>query len=126
MTSDMLNEYRAAMFDGEASVDWLRQGWRALRLYGRKAKAAVAAGDTAGKAEMLLRADRLLTLMTGILDTGAGTTLGPALTNIYSAMQLALLRANAGNDTAALDEFDQAIDALTRDMLPNSTIATAA
>ena len=90
------------MFDGETELDWLRHGWRALRLYGRKAKAAILAGDMALKAEMMIRADRLLVLMTGILDTGPGTTLGPALMKIYATLQTTLLRANIQNDAAAL------------------------
>jgi flagellar biosynthetic protein FliS len=117
MMMDMTAGYRATMFDGETELGWLRHGWRALRLYGRKAKAAMLAGDTALKAEMIVRADRLLVLMTGILDTAPGTTLGPALMNIYTMLQATLLRANVQNDTSALDEFDNAIENLVRDML---------
>jgi flagellar biosynthetic protein FliS len=117
MMMDMIAGYRATMFDGETELDWLRQGWRALRLYGRKAKAAILAGDMALKAEMIVRADQLLVLMTGILDTSPGTTLGPALMNIYTMLQATLLRANVQNDTSALDEFDHAIENLVRDML---------
>jgi flagellar biosynthetic protein FliS len=120
MMMDMIAGYRAPMFDGETELDWLRQGWRALRLYGRKAKAAIVAGDMALKAQMVTRADQLLVLMTGILDTGPGTTLGPRLMNIYSVLQTTLLRANLRNDTAALDEFDRAIESLVRDMLETS------
>jgi flagellin-specific chaperone FliS len=69
------------------------------------------------KAEMVIRADRLLVLMSGILDTGPGTTLGPALMKIYGTLQTTLLRANIQNDAAALDEFDRAVEVLVRDML---------
>jgi flagellin-specific chaperone FliS len=117
MMMDMTAGYRAAMFDGATELDWLRHGWRALRLYGRKAKAAILSGDMALKAEMVIRADRLLVLMTGILDTGPGTTLGPALMKIYATLQATLLRANIQNDAAALDEFDRAVEVLVRDML---------
>ena len=125
MMMDMTAGYRATMFDGAAELDWLRHGWRALRLYGRKAKAAILAGDIAQKAEMIVRADRLLVLMTGLLDTGPGTTLGPALMNIYTTLQTALLRANIQNDAAALDEFDRAIEILVRDMLETTEPGTA-
>ncbi|HEY1858026.1 flagellar protein FliS [Acidocella sp.] len=121
----MIAGYRATMFDGETELDWLRHGWRALRLYGRKAKAAILAGDIALKAEMMHRADRLLVLLTGILDTGPGTTLGPALTTIYGTLQTTLLRANLQNDAAALDEFDRAIETLARDMLETPEPGTA-
>src|SRR5271165_6365797 len=100
MTNETVDGYRATMFDGEPGLDWLRPGWRALRLYGRKAKAAIEADDIALKAQMIHRADKLLTLMTGILDTGNGATLGPLLMNIYAQLGLTLLRANADNDTA--------------------------
>ena len=125
MMMDMIAGYRATMFDGATDLDWLRHGWRALRLYGRKAKAAMLAGDTAQKAEMITRADRLLVLMTGLLDTGPGTTLGPALMNIYAVLQRTLLRANAKNDVAALDEFDRAIESLARDMLETPELRIA-
>src|ERR1700722_6404694 len=117
MMMDMIAGYRATMFDGETELDWLRHGWRARRLYGRKAKAAIQAGDVALKAEMVMRADRLLVMMTGILDTGPGTTLGPVLMNIYTALQASLLRANIQNDVAALEEFDRALETLVHDML---------
>ncbi len=84
MMMDMIAGYRTTLFDGEEELDWLRHGWRGLRLYARKAKAAMLNGDMVLKAEMLNRADRLLVLMTGILDTGAGTTLGPLLMQIYA------------------------------------------
>jgi flagellar biosynthetic protein FliS len=117
MMIDTVAGYRATLFDGEAELAWLRQGWRALRLYGRKAKSAMLAGDMALKGQMITRADQLLVLMTGILDTAPGTTLGPKLMTIYGVLQTTLLRANLQNDTAALDEFDQAIENLVRDML---------
>ncbi len=66
---------------------------------------------------MIIRADQLLVLMTGMLDTGPGTTLGPALMKIYGVLQTTLLRANLQNDAAALDEFDRALETLVRDML---------
>ncbi len=120
MMMEMIAGYRATMFDGAEELDWLRHGWRGLRLYARKAKAAMLAGDMAGKADMLNRADRLLVLMTGILDTAPGTTLGPALMHVYTALQTTLLRANAQNDAAALDEFDRAMEILVHDMLESS------
>lgn len=109
---ETVSTYRASMFDGEASTDWLKPGWRALRLYGQKAKAAIRDSDMALKGEMLGRADQLLTIMTGILDTGEGTTLGPALTRVYSALRLALLDANISNNTEALDDYDRALRTL--------------
>ncbi len=121
-----VTEYRAGMFDGEADVSWLKQGWRGLRFYGRKARAAIEAGDTAQKAEMISRADQLLNVMTGILDTEPGTTLGPALMTIYSALRFTLLRANTGNDVAALDDFETALAILDRDMAKSSESVAAA
>jgi flagellin-specific chaperone FliS len=125
MNSEMISGYRATMFDGEADLDWLRQGWRGLRVYARLAQMALHSGDVPRKAELLARADGLLTLLTGILDTGAGTTLGPALHRIYNQLQVTLLRANAGGDAAALDDFAQAVDRLGREMLENSHGAAA-
>ncbi len=109
---DTASSYRASMFDGELSVDWLKPGWRALRLYGQRAKSAMQAGDMPMKADMLGRADRLLTIMTGILDTSEGTILGPALARIYSALRLALLDANIANSTGPLDDYDRALRTL--------------
>jgi flagellar biosynthetic protein FliS len=126
MMMDMIAGYRATMFDGETELDWLRHGWRALRLYGRKAKAAIAAGDMALKGQMIIRADQLLVLMTGMLDTGPGTTLGPALMRIYSVLQNTLLRANLQNDVSALEEFDRALENLVRDMLGTPEAGSAA
>lgn len=113
---DMINEYRASIFDGKADVNWLHHGWRGLRLYGRRAKAAIEAGDMATKAIMLARADELLNLMSGILDTSDGSRLGPALMTIYSALRFTLLRANTENSKPALDDFEAALAILDRDM----------
>jgi flagellar biosynthetic protein FliS len=109
--------YRATMFDGEPTVDWLRPGWRALRLYGRKAKRAIEEGDMTAKAEMLSRADQLLTIMTGILDTGHDNALGQSLMRIYSALRLALLDANIENDPKPLDDFDGALRVLDSEFI---------
>ncbi len=114
------------MFDGDADVNWLRPGWRGLRLYGRRAKAAIEAGDLATKAEMIARADELLNVMTGILDTENGTTLGPALMTIYTALRYTLLRANTENNIPALDDFETALAFLDRDMIKSSESAIAA
>ncbi|MCB5945702.1 flagellar protein FliS [Acidocella sp. KAb 2-4] len=113
---DIINEYRASMFDGQADVAWLHQGWRGLRLYGRRARLAIAAGDVATKAIMLARADDLLTLMSGILDTSDASTLGQALMTIYSALRYTLLRANTENSLSALDDFEAALAILDQDM----------
>lgn len=126
MTMDMTTNYRAGMFDGDADVNWLRPGWRGLRLYGRRAKAAIEAGDLATKAEMIARADELLNVMTGILDTENGTTLGPALMTIYTALRYTLLRANTENNIPALDDFETALAFLDRDMIKSSESAIAA
>jgi flagellar biosynthetic protein FliS len=98
-------------------VNWLRPGWRGLRLYGRKAKIAIIDGNMLEKAEMIRRADELLTLLSGILDTDTGSTLGPALMNIYGALRTALLRANINDDLTALDEYDDALVTLDRHMM---------
>jgi flagellin-specific chaperone FliS len=110
------SSYRASMFDGEPGLSWLRPGWRGLRLYGQKARSAMENGDVLLKAEMISRADQLLTVMTGILDAGSGNTLGPVLMRIYDALRLALLKANTANDCAALDDFDQALLRIDRDL----------
>lgn len=117
---DIMTGYRAGLFDGKADVGWLSQGWRGLRLYGRRARAAVAAGDALSKGEMIAKADQLLNVMSGILDTEPGTTLGPALMTIYTALRFTLLRANLENDTAALDDFERALAILDRDMIKTS------
>jgi len=126
MTMHMMAEYRAGMFDGDSSLGWLRPGWRGLKLYARKAKAAIAAGDMPMKAEMITRADKLLVLMAGLLDTGPGTTLGPTLMSVYDAIAQMLLRANLNNDTAALDDIETALARLDRDMITNLNSAMAA
>jgi len=126
MSTEIITGYRAAMFDGEPNINWLRPGWRGLRLYGRRAKAAILEGNVPHKAEMLSRADQLLTLMGGILNTGDGSTLGPALANIYTAMHLTLLRANVNNDISALDDFENALETLDREMSKHPEMAEAA
>jgi flagellin-specific chaperone FliS len=126
MTMDMISEYRASMFDGTADVNWLRQGWRGLRFYGRKAKAAIETGDISAKAMMIARADELLNLMCGILDTSDDGALGPALLTVYSALRFTLLRANTENSTAALDDFEAALSILDHDMAKASEGALAA
>jgi flagellin-specific chaperone FliS len=117
MSTDIIAEYRAKMFDGEPGIAWLRPGWRSLRLYGQRAKAAIEAGDVVLKASMIVRADQLLTIMSGALDTGAGTTLGPAMMSIYDRLRLCLWKANIKNDCAALDDYDQALQTIDREFL---------
>lgn len=109
--------YRATMFDGEPDLDWLRPGWRALRLYAQKAKAAIEDGDSALKADMISRADQLLTIMSGILEISPGSTLGPSLMRIYSALRLALLDANMSNTCEPLADFDRALRTLDDEFL---------
>jgi flagellin-specific chaperone FliS len=75
---------------------------------------------------MLHRADKLLTLMAGLLDTGAGTTLGPALMRVYEAIGALLLRANLDNDVLALDDIEMALAKLDQDMLLAKNEAMAA
>jgi flagellin-specific chaperone FliS len=104
------------MFDGQPGVHWLRQAWRALRHYARQAALAIEAGDRARQVDMIMRADRLLTLLTGLLDTSEDAVLGAQLQRIYTALQGALFRANSHNDAAELAGFEQAIDELTRSM----------
>ncbi len=126
MSMDIITDYRASMFDGESGISWLRQGWRGLRFYGKRAKAAIEAGDIQTKAEMILRADQLLDIMAGILDTESDSTLGPALMTIYTALRYTLFRANAENNPAALDDFETALAFLDRDMIKSSESAIAA
>lgn len=123
---DLISTYRATMFDGTADLTWLRQGWRGLRHYGRRARNAIEAGDMASKAAMIAKADELLTLMSGILDTSTGTTLGPALMTIYTALRFTLLRANAENSAEALQDFEAALALLDRDMIKSSESVLAA
>lgn len=117
---DMINTYRASMFDGTAEIDWLRQGWRGLRYYGRQAKAAIEAGDNVAKMAVIARADELLDLLSGILETGANATLGPAMMTIYTALRFTLLRANAENSLDALRDYEAALALLDRDMTKSS------
>jgi flagellin-specific chaperone FliS len=124
--TNLISTYRATMFDGTADLAWLRQGWRGLRQYGRRASAAIEAGDIATKAAMIARADALLTVMSGILDTADGTTLGPALMTIYTALRFTLLRANTENSAAALQDFETALAILDRDMIKTSESVLAA
>lgn len=121
---DTTISYRATMFDGEPDVTWLRPGWRALRLYAQKAKAAIEDGDVAQKAVMINRADQLLTIMSGILDVGADATLGPSLMRIYNALRLALLDANISNNIDPLTDFDRALRTLDEEFLIMSEGAT--
>jgi flagellar biosynthetic protein FliS len=125
MTMENTSSYRDVMFDGQADLDWLRQGWRGLRLYGRRAKAAIEAGDIAHKAVMIHRADQLLNVMSGILMTDQEARLGNALMTIYTALRFTLLRANTENDSAALDDLEAALSILDRNMnkRPESAIA---
>jgi len=128
--TDLITTYRATMFDGAADLAWLRQGWRGLRQYGRRARLAITENDAATKAAMLARADELLTVMSGILDTSEGATLGPALMTIYSALRFTLLRANTEieteNSIAALQDFEAALAILDRDMIKSSESVLAA
>jgi flagellin-specific chaperone FliS len=117
MPSDFIKDYQSGMFDGEPGIGWLRPGWRSLRLYGQQAKAAIEAGDVVLKGNMIVRADRLLTVMSGILDTSAGTTLGPAMMRIYERLRFCLWKANIQNDRAALDDYDQALRTIDQEFL---------
>lgn len=109
--------YRATMFDGEPDITWLSPGWRALRLYAQKAKAAIEDGDTVMKADMIGKADQLLTIMSGILDIAPDSTLGPSLLRIYGALRLALLDANISNSVEPLADFDRALRSLDDEFL---------
>jgi flagellin-specific chaperone FliS len=99
-----------------------RRHVRRLRVYGQRAKAAIEAGDVVLKANMILRADRLLTVMSGILDTSAGTTLGPAMMSIYDRLRFCLWKANSKNDCSALDDYDQALQTIDEEFLKLSTV----
>ncbi len=118
--------YRAAMFDGEPGLHWLRQGWRGLRQCGRHARIAIEKNDQAAKALMIARADELLNLMSGVLNTAEGTTLGPALMIVYSALRFTLLRANTENSLEALRDFDAALSLLDRNLTKTSESVVAA
>jgi flagellar biosynthetic protein FliS len=122
----LISTYRATMFDGAADLAWLRQGWRGLRQYGRRASLAIEQNDLPTKAAMIARADELLTVMSGILDTSEGATLGPALMTIYDALRYTLLQANTENSTAALQDFEAALAILDRDMIKSSESVLAA
>jgi flagellin-specific chaperone FliS len=128
--TDLISTYRAAMFDGMADIAWLRQGWRGLRQYGRRACLAIEENDIGTKAAMIARADELLNVMSGILDTSEGTTLGPALMTVYSALRFTLLRANTETNmesaTTALQDFEAALAILDRDMIKSSESVLAA
>lgn len=125
MTRDIYG-YRGAMFDGEAGIHWLRPAWRALRFYGQMAAEAIEEGDRQRQAEMILRADRLLTLLTGLLDTRQDAQLGARMLRIYTALQTALFRANSRNDAGELAGFDSALEALARDLLRDRKTSAAA
>lgn len=118
-----LNAYREALFDGAADIAWLSQGWRGLRLYGRKAREAILAGDMAAKAAMIYRADQLLNVMSGILDSSGDSALGHRLMTLYTALRYDLLQANAENNLAALDDYESALARLDRDMIKLSESA---
>lgn len=117
---DQMTGYRAGFFDGDAEIGWLRHGWRGLRLFGRRAQAAHEAGDLAAKAEFIARADRLLTLMTGVLQTEREAPLGNTLLRVYDALRLNLFRANTENDMDALRDFELALSRLDHDMIKSS------
>jgi flagellin-specific chaperone FliS len=116
-SSELIAYYRASMFDGEPGIEWLRPGWRSLRLYGQRAKAAIEAGDVVLKASMIVRADQLLTIMSGILDTNPGAALGPAMMRIYDRLRFCLWKANIKNDCAALDDYDHALQTIDQEFL---------
>ncbi|WP_298216318.1 flagellar protein FliS [Acidocella sp.] len=112
---DITLTYRAAMFDGEPGLHWLRPGWRALRQYGQRARLAIEANDPATKALMISRADELLTLLSGIIADDKGAALGSALGTVYAALRFTLLRANAENSVEALRDYDAALTLLCRE-----------
>jgi len=118
--------YREGFFDSKPDVAWLSQGWKALRLYGRRARYAIQTSDMATKAQMLDKAGQLLVVMSGILETEPGQPLGMALKTIYTALQFTVLRANLDNSLAALDDFDRALALLDRDMMRISESVMAA
>jgi len=117
MSASITSRYRETMFDGAGSTDWIRQGWRGLRQYGRQAAAAIEAGDPILRAQMIFRANALLDVMTGILDSEDEAALGVRLMKIYTALRLSLLRANVSDDIEALVDYDTALAELDRDML---------
>lgn len=119
--------YRTSMFDGEPDMHMLKQGWRALRYYGRRARQAVENGDVQDKAQMIARADELLTVMSGVLDTGEGANLGRALMTIYSALRYTLFRANTENSLDALHDYDVALSLLDQSLVrrPETVVASS-
>ena len=108
--------YRMTMFDGETNLHMLQQGWRALRYYGKRARQAVEHGDIQTKAQMIARADELLNVMSGVLDTTENAKLGKALMTIYSALRFTLFRANTSNSLDALRDYDVALSLLDQDL----------
>lgn len=108
--------YRATMFDGDLGLQTLQQGWRALRYYGKRARLAIENGDIPTKAEMISRADELLNVMSGVLDTTENARLGNSLMVIYSALRFTLFRANTENSAEALRDYDVALSLLDQDM----------
>ncbi len=114
---DIVTSYRSVMFDAEPRLAWLRSGWRALRLYAQKAKQAIQDGDINAKADMISRADELLTTMCGILESEPDSRLGQSLMHIYDALRLALLKANLHNSCTPLEDFDLALQTLDREFL---------
>lgn len=112
--------YRTTMFDGEPSLHMLRQGWRALRYYGKRARQAMESGDIITKAHMIARADELLNVMSGVLDTTENAKLGKALMTIYSALRFTLFRANIENSLEALHDYDVALSLLDQDLVKSS------
>lgn len=119
--------YRTAMFDGEPNLHMLQLGWRALRYYGRRAKQAMENGDIPAKAQMIARADELLNVMSGLLDTTENAKLGKSLMTIYSALRFTLFRANIENSLEALHDYDVALSLLDQDLVktPESTKASS-
>lgn len=108
--------YRATMFDGDVGLKMLQQGWRALRYYGKRARLAIEVGDIPTKAQMIARADELLNVMSGVLDTTENAKLGNALMTIYSALRFTLFRANTENSLEALRDYDIALSLLDQDI----------
>lgn len=117
--------YRTAMFDGEPSLRFLQQGWRALRYYGRRTRQAIEAGDVVTKSQMISRADELLTVMSGVLDTSEAAKLGPALMTIYSALRFTLFRASTEDSLDALRDYDIALSLLDQNLLETHESASA-
>lgn len=117
--------YRTSMFDDEPNLHMLQQGWRALRYYGRRARLAIEAGDVPSKARMIARADELLNVMSGLLDTSENAKLGNALMTIYSALRFTLFRALTENSLEALRDYDVALSLLDQDLVKTPETSTA-